>query len=68
MLLQWRESYKVDTMLSEPQRHFDAIKKYYPHFVSKRAKDGSLVYYEIPGETDLKKLRQNGVDIDELVR
>lgn len=66
--LKWRESYKVDTMLDEPQLHFDAIKKYYPHFVSKRAKNGSLVYYEIPAETDLKKLKENGVDIDGLVR
>eukprot|EP00611_Tribonema_gayanum_P016908 TRINITY_DN29387_c0_g1_i1.p3 TRINITY_DN29387_c0_g1~~TRINITY_DN29387_c0_g1_i1.p3 ORF type:complete len:143 (-),score=30.43 TRINITY_DN29387_c0_g1_i1:1872-2300(-) len=66
--LKWRKSYKVDTMLDEPQLHFDAIKKYYPHYVSKRAKNGCLVYYEIPGETDLKKLRENGVDIDQLIR
>lgn len=66
--LKWRESYKVDNMLQEPQLHFDAIKKYYPHYVYKRSKEGHLVYYEIPGETDLKCLRENGVDIDSLVR
>mmetsp|Transcript_3110 Transcript_3110/g.4769 ORF Transcript_3110/g.4769 Transcript_3110/m.4769 type:complete len:271 (-) Transcript_3110:68-880(-) len=66
--LKWRESYKVDNMLEEPQLHFDAIKKYYPHYVSKTSKEGHLVYYEIPGKTDLKSLRKNGVDIDQLIR
>ncbi|CAM9691831.1 unnamed protein product [Chrysoparadoxa australica] len=66
--LKWREEYKVDGLLSEAQPHFDAIKKYYPHFVYKRAKNGSLCYYEIPGQTNLPKLRENGVDLDALVR
>lgn len=66
--LKWREEYKVDTILQEPNPHFDAIKHYYPHFVYNRAKNGSPVYYEIPARTDLKKLRQNGVDLDSLIR
>lgn len=66
--LKWREEEKVDGILDEPSTHFDIIKKYYPHFYFKQAKnpEGSIVYYEIPGQISLPKLRENGLDMDAL--
>ncbi|CAN0183935.1 unnamed protein product [Ectocarpus sp. 12 AP-2014] len=66
--LKWREEEKVDGILDEACPHFDIIKKYYPHFYFKHAKNGSVVYYEIPGKIDLNKLRENGLDMDSLCR
>ncbi|CAN0490215.1 unnamed protein product, partial [Laminaria digitata] len=64
----WREEEKVDGILDEPSTHFDIIKKYYPHFYFKQAKNRSIVYYEIPGQISLPKLRENGLDMDALCR
>eukprot|EP00752_Nemacystus_decipiens_P005681 g5141.t1 len=66
--LQWREEEKVDGILDEASPYFDIMKKYYPHFYYKHAKSGSVVYYEIPGQIDLTKLRENGCDMDGLCR
>ena len=48
--LSWRATNHVDAILSEHQPHFDAIKKYYPHFLHGRSFKGELVCYEYPGE------------------
>lgn len=37
---QWRKEEKVDAILEEPVPNFDIIKKYYPHFYFKEAKNG----------------------------
>lgn len=37
---QWRKEEKVDDILSEANGDFDIIKKYYPHFYFKQAKNG----------------------------
>ncbi len=49
LTLQWRKSEHVDSILDEKQLHFDTIKKYYPHYTYGRAKSGSPVYYDFPG-------------------
>ncbi len=49
LTLSWRKSEHVDSILDEKQLHFDAIKKYYPHYIYGRAKSGSPVYYDFPG-------------------
>eukprot|EP00903_Cladosiphon_okamuranus_P009988 g9474.t1 len=66
--LQWREEQKVDGILDEASPYFDIIKRYYPHFYFKHAKNGSVVYYEIPGQISLTKLKENGLDMDALCR
>ncbi len=50
LTLQWRRSERVDGILDEKQVHFEAIKKYYPHYIYDRAKSGSPVYYDFPGK------------------
>jgi hypothetical protein len=42
--VQWRKAEGINTILQEPQPHFDLIKEYYPHFFCGRAKSGNLVY------------------------
>lgn len=66
--LEWRKEEKVDAILEEPVPNFDIIKKYYPHFYFKEAKNGSMVYYEIPGKISLPKLKEHGLDLDVLCR
>ncbi|CAM9583946.1 unnamed protein product [Discosporangium mesarthrocarpum] len=66
--LKWREAEKVDTILDEPVPRFDIIKKYYPHFYFKTAKNGCHCYYEIPAGINLEKLRENGLKMDSLCR
>eukprot|EP01084_Bolivina_argentea_P244389 409405_1 len=66
--LEWREEFKVDSMMDEPQPNFDVIKKYYPHFMYNISKEGCCMYYEVPGKINLKELRQNGVDVPMLIR
>ncbi|CAM9094639.1 unnamed protein product [Ascophyllum nodosum] len=66
--LKWREEEKVDTILEEACPYFDIIKEYYPHFYFKQAKNGNLVYYEIPGRIDLPKLKEKGLNLDALCR
>lgn len=51
----WREKEGVDTVVEEPQPHFDIIKEHYPFYWCGRGKkEGHLVFYERPGELDRK--------------
>lgn len=55
---QWREQERVDGILQEPREEFDIIKKYYPHFYFKQAKNGAnrkafVLAYLVCGGTGL---------------
>ena len=58
----WRETEGVNTILTEPQPNFHYCKHFYPHYHAGRGKDGHYVYYERPGELDLKALKEKGID------
>lgn len=66
--LEWRSSEQIDTVLREPNFHFDLIKKHYPHYCYGRGKNGEPVYYEQPPQTNLKALREGGVSLQSLLR
>ena len=63
----WREQMHADTILFEPNEHFTTIMKLYPHFFCGVAKNGCRVYYERPGELDLKQMKQHGIGIPEML-
>ncbi len=58
----WRETEGINTILTEPHPNFHYCKYFYPHYHAGRGKDGHLVYYERPGELDLKSLKEKGID------
>jgi len=66
--LKWRKEEKVDNILREANRNFDAIKKHYKHYCHGKGKNGEPCYYEQPPKTNLKALRDAGVDLDTLLR
>lgn len=66
--LKWRRENKVDTILREPNFQFDLIKEHYPHFCHGKGKRGEPVFFEQPPKTNLKALREGGVDVDSLLR
>ncbi|KAG5181758.1 hypothetical protein JKP88DRAFT_320878 [Tribonema minus] len=62
--LSWRKAEGIDSILAQPQPHFDLIKRHYPHFYCARAKSGNLVYWGV----DMKALLGGGVEMSEMVR
>lgn len=66
--LAWRESNDMDYILSEPSEHFTTIKQYYPHAYHLRGYANEPVYYESPGQIDLKALKGAGVNLEMLLR
>lgn len=68
LTLSWRKEFDVDTILSEPQPDFDAIKQYYPHFIHGESKFGQPVYYELLGKINIAKLQEHGVGVHKLLR
>ena len=54
----WRETEGINTILMEPQPNFHYRKHFYPHYHAGRGKDGHYVYYERPGELDLRALKE----------
>lgn len=64
----WRSENDIDNILYEPQPNFRIIKECYPHFVHRRDKFGHPIYYELLGRIDLKRLKANGVSVQETVR
>lgn len=55
-------------MLREPQPHFEVIKRHYPHFIHRRARNGCPVWIELPGRIDLPAIRSAGVSPEALQR
>lgn len=55
-------------MLREPQPYFDIIKRHYPHFIHRRARNGCPVWIELPGRIDLPAIRAAGVSPEALQR
>lgn len=55
-------------VLREPQPHFDVIKRHYPHFIHRRARNGCPVWIELPGRIDLPAIRSAGVSPEALQR
>lgn len=64
---QWRLRNEIDTILTRPQKYFDVIKEFYPHFSCGKSKAGSMCYYERLGSIDIAALREHGVSVDDLV-
>jgi hypothetical protein len=66
--LQWRQEYRVDNILREPNHNFDVIKQHYKHYCHGKGKNGEPCYYEHPPKTNLKALREAGVNLETLLR
>ena len=66
--LAWRQENRMNTILKEPEPHFELIKRYYPHHFHLKGKNGEYCYYESPPQTNLKALREGGVDLQALLR
>lgn len=57
-----------DKVLREPQPHFEIIKRHYPHFIHRHARNGCPVWIELPGRIDLPAIRSGGVSPEALQR
>ncbi|CAM9389954.1 unnamed protein product [Scytosiphon promiscuus] len=68
LTLDWRARERVDEVLREPQPHFELIKRHYPHFIHRRARNGCPVWIELPGRIDLPAIRSAGVSPEALQR
>lgn len=66
--LQWRKKDKVDEVLQEPQPHYNLIKKYYPHYIAGRGREGHSVFYCRPGDFNSSKFIAHGITTADLVR
>lgn len=66
--LQWRKEHRIDTILREPQHKFHIIKENYKTYFHLRGYKNEPVFYELPTQTNLKVLRQNGISTDKLIR
>lgn len=54
--------------MREPQPHFDVIKRHYPHYIHRRARNGCPLWIELPGRIDLPAIRASGVSSEALQR
>eukprot|EP00903_Cladosiphon_okamuranus_P008970 g8582.t1 len=68
LTLEWRAAERIDEVLREPQPHFEVIKRHYPHFIHRRARNGCPVWIELPGRIDLPAIRSAGVSPEALQR
>jgi len=66
--LQWRRDEGVDTILREPNPHFDLIQKNYVHYFHGKGYNGEPVFYEIPSKLNLKAMRQGGLTMQAMIR
>jgi hypothetical protein len=66
--LEWRRENRMDDILREPCPHFELIKQHYPHFFAGRGRLGEPVFYEQPPKTNLRALKDGGVNLDVLLR
>lgn len=64
---QWRQDYEVNGILDRPYDMFDIIKRYYPQYYAGLTKDRHLLYIERLTEVNLKKLRELGITVDDLI-
>jgi hypothetical protein len=64
----WRESEGVNTVLNQPQPHFNTIKALYPHGNCSRGKQGHVCFWERPGDFQGDQMAGRGIRTDELVR
>ncbi|CAN0225643.1 unnamed protein product [Ectocarpus sp. 12 AP-2014] len=68
LTLEWRAKERIDEVLREPQPHFELIKRHYPHYIHRRARNGCPVWIELPGRIDLPAIRSAGVSPEALQR
>lgn len=66
--LKWRKLHGMNTILKEPAHDFEIIKSHYPHYFHLKGKNGETCYYENPPKTNLKALREGGVNLHRLLR
>eukprot|EP00968_Pinguiococcus_pyrenoidosus_P018286 scaffold1881_cov256-Pinguiococcus_pyrenoidosus.AAC.8 len=62
--IEWRRQNGADDILHQPHKYFHQIKKYYPHSIHLKDKDGLYTYWERPGHVDVKGLKKSGINSD----
>jgi len=62
----FRQTYKLDDILTQPHPHFHSIKALYPHFYHKRSKRGYSVYYDAPGAMNVKMMENLQLTVNDL--
>lgn len=55
--LSWRETNHIDSLLFHPNTTLETIRKYYPHFLHGRGKQGEIIMYEMAGRMDMGGLK-----------
>mmetsp|Transcript_17866 Transcript_17866/g.32978 ORF Transcript_17866/g.32978 Transcript_17866/m.32978 type:complete len:912 (+) Transcript_17866:61-2796(+) len=63
----WRKEGNIDNILEQPHPNFDIITKNQPSFYYGRNKVGFPVYIDCPGQVKLKKLKNAGLSLADLL-
>jgi hypothetical protein len=66
--LAWRKEHEMDYAIRTPHPRFELITSNYPHYFHLRGKKNEPVWYERPAGVQLKKLREEGLTLDELIQ
>lgn len=66
--LQWRKQEHIDGILRESFPNFSFIKQHYPHYFHLKGLKGEPCFYEQPARTNLRALRDGGVNLEKLLR
>ncbi|GMF22154.1 unnamed protein product [Phytophthora lilii] len=66
--LAWRKEMQVDSILAEPQTHYDVIKANYTQFLHKHDKLGHPLYIEKIGSINIPQLKKVGVTQETLFK
>lgn len=66
--LLWRKENNIDGIIREPQPNYAVIKRYYSHVFLGRCRRGGIVWLERPGFSQVEKIYNAGVTLDELSR
>lgn len=64
----WQDEIKLNSILQEKQPFFENMKENYPFYHCGRGKLGHPVFYERPGELNVKGMQECGISVDDQIR
>ena len=67
MTTKFRETHHFDRLLEIPHVKYELIRPYFKSYYYNNAKNGSIVYVDCPGRTDLNAMERVGVSEGDLI-
>ena len=53
--------------LDSPQERFNLIKSSYPHYHAGKGKKGHVIFWERPGELNMKEIKKQGITTEDML-